>query len=152
MGFTKKILNILEAIHFLLNNLMRITLDQVRTALVSIANQKGRPDDFGMGVIRAVYESIQYEYNHPLKNIVMQEIFTQFGHLYKNNDNPEEINIEEALEKILKVKNFYAGQKVLVSRSGVSERTISLLIRKKMTLTVASGNESNQSLMMLLMS
>lgn len=136
MGFTKKILNILEAIHFLLNNLMRITLDQVRTALVSIANQKGRPDDFGMGVIRAVYESIQYEYNHPLKNIVMQEIFTQFGHLYKNNDNPEEVNIEEALEKILKVKNFYAGQKVLVSRSGVSERTISLLIRKKMTLTV----------------
>lgn len=115
---------------------MRISFDQVRIALVSIASQKGRPEDFGMGVIRAVYDSIQYEYHHPLKNTVMQEIFIQYGHLYKDNENAEDVNLEEALAKILKVKNFYAGQKVLVSQSGVSERTISLLIRGKMQLTI----------------
>lgn len=113
---------------------MRITLDQVRTALISIANQRGRPQ-FEMGVIREVYESIQYEYHHALKNIVMQEIFIIFGHLYKNKDY-DDVNLDEALMKITKVKDYYAGQKVLVNRSGVSERTISLLIRRKMLLTV----------------
>lgn len=111
---------------------MRISFDQVRTALINIAHQKGRPD-FEMGVIRAVYESIQYEYHHSLKNIVMQEIFSTYGQLY--NSNSDNIDLDEALEQIIKIKSFYAGQKVLVSRSGVSERTISLIIRGKMLLT-----------------
>lgn len=116
------------------NCIMRISLDQVRTALINIANQRGRPP-FEMAVIRDVYESIQYEYHHPLRNTAMQEIFTTYGYLYKNSDSGDLVNLEEAFEKILKVKEYYAGQKVLVSRSGVSERTISLLLRKKMVLT-----------------
>lgn len=113
---------------------MRITLDQVKLALINIANNRDRPH-YELSVVRDVYYSIKYEYHHKLKNIVMQEIFTLYAHLYQIENQTKTFNHDEALAKILKIKEFYAGQKILVLKSGVSERTISLIFRKKIRLT-----------------
>lgn len=113
---------------------MRITFEQIRKALVAIADQKGRPH-YEMGVVREVADAIQNNTHHHLKIIVMQEIYVQFSHLYKKEKPKQDINLDEALESLLVIKNYYAGQKVLVSRSGVSERTVSLLLRKKQELS-----------------
>lgn len=108
---------------------------QVRTALIQIAEQSQRPH-FGLFVVRDVKDAIKNNTHHNLKNLVLREIYIQYGDLYKPVvENTTIINKTEFMEKLLKIKNYYAGQKVLVRTSGISERTISLLLRGKIELT-----------------
>lgn len=113
----------------------QITTEQIRTALVQIAEQSKRPH-FGMFVVREVVRAIKYNHHHQLKNIVLREIYVLYGNQYK--PDMEQFNIADKAEfmaKLSKIKDYYAGQKVLVSASGVSERTVSLLLRGKLELT-----------------
>jgi hypothetical protein len=115
----------------------QITTQQVKTALIQIAEQSKRPH-YGSFVVREVRDAIQKNSYHNLKNLVLREIYIQYGDLYKPEPVVTEIQNKEAFfEKIVQVKNFYAGQKVLVRASGVSDRTISLLLRGKIELTVS---------------
>lgn len=117
------------------NQMRQITTDQIRTALVHIAEQSNRPH-FGMFVVREVVRAIKYNHPHQLKNVVLREIYVLYGDLYK--PDTEQFNIADKadfLAKLCKIKDYYAGQKILVSESGVSERTISLLLRGKLELT-----------------
>lgn len=118
---------------------MKITLDQVRTALINIANEKGRPH-YGMGVIRDVYNAILEKEHHCLRYITMQEIFT-LNSCVKKPHMEYSAPPEDALSKLLKIKQYYAGQKVLVSKSGVSDRTISLILRGKLEMSSRVWNK-----------
>lgn len=112
---------------------MKITFDQVRTALINIANEKGRPH-YGMGVIRDVYYAILNKEHHCLRHITIQEVFTLNSYLNKQTAEPTPPP-DDAMSKLIQIRQFYAGQKVLVTRSGVSDRTISLILRGKIELS-----------------
>lgn len=118
---------------------MKITLDQVRTALINIANEKGRPH-YGMGVIRDVYNAILKKEHHCLRYITMQEIFS-LNSCVKRPHLELSPPPEDALQKLLQIKQYYAGQKVLVSKSGVSDRTISLILREKLEMSPRVWNK-----------
>lgn len=112
-----------------------ISTQQVRTALIQVAEQSNRPH-FGMLVVRDVKEAIKNNTYHNLKNRVLREIYIQYGDLYKPQvENTIIIEKTRFMEKLFQIKNYYAGQKVLVRTSGISERTISLLFRGKIELT-----------------
>lgn len=118
---------------------MKITLDQVRTALINIANEKGRPH-YGMGVIRDVYNAILKKEHHCLRHITMQEIFTLNSHVCKPHLELA-APPKDAPNKLQQIKQYYAGQKVLVSKSGVSDRTISLILRGKLEMSPKIWNK-----------
>lgn len=113
----------------------QITTEQIKTALVQIAEQSKRPH-FGMFVVREVIRAIKYNLPHQLKNAVLREIYVLYGSLYKPNTELFKLaDNEQFMEKLGQIKQYYAGQKILVSVSGVSERTLSLLLRGKLELT-----------------
>lgn len=112
-----------------------INTQQVRTALIEIAEQSQRPH-FGLFVVREVKDAIINNTHHNLKNAVLSEIYIQYGDQYK--PEPEFTGIKDQkvfMEKLLRIRDYYAGQKLIVRASGVSERTISLLLRAKIELT-----------------
>lgn len=113
---------------------MRITNDQIRKALVAIAELKKRPH-YDMSIVREVIDSINSGSHHPLKTLTLQEIYTQYqiNGIYPTNDTI--FDADACILKIALVKEYYAGQKALVTRSGVSERTVSLLLSGKQKLT-----------------
>jgi hypothetical protein len=113
---------------------MRITNDQIRKALVAIAELKNRPH-YEMSVVREVIDAINLNSHHRLKTLTLQEIYTQYGNrgILLTEDKP--FDPEACVLKITEVKAYYAGQKALVTRSGVSERTISLILSNKQKLT-----------------
>lgn len=113
---------------------MRISFDQVQQALINIAEQKGRPH-YELSLIKDVAAAIRNNTHHHLKQLVMQEIYVLYNHLYQDQVVPKEYDPEVIKDKLKELKELYAGQKALVSRSGVSGRTISLLIRGEYELT-----------------
>lgn len=119
---------------------MRITNDQIRKALVAIAEIKKRPH-YEMSIVREIIDSIQSGTHHPLKNLTLQEIYSQSGSNIFFIGETKPFNPEECIKQIAKVKEFYAGQKALVTRSGVSERTISLILSDKQKLTFKMWNK-----------
>lgn len=107
---------------------MKINLYQVRQALINIAKERNRPE-FGKIVADDVLRAIRDNLHHNLKEIVMKEIYNLYGHLYAEPEEDKvEIDQNAIMEKLSIIRSYYAGQKVLVSRSGVSERTISLIL------------------------
>lgn len=119
---------------------MRITTDQIRKALVAIAEINKRPH-YEMSIVREIIDAIQSGTHHRLKNITLQEVYSQSGNNTFFTGESKPFNAEECVKQIAKVKAFYAGQKALVSRSGVSERTISLILSDKQKLTVKMWNK-----------
>lgn len=113
---------------------MRISFDQIKEAMISLANQKGRPH-YELSLIKEVAQAIHNNTPHHLKQIVLQEVYVLFNHLYQEEKKEEEYDAEEILKKLTIVRTLYAGQKALVSRSKVSGRTISLLIRGEYSMT-----------------
>lgn len=113
---------------------MRISFDQIKQALINIAKQKGRPN-YELSLIKDVAASIHNNTPHHLKQIVMQEIYVLYNHLYQDENSVREYDPELIRAKLQELKKLYAGQKALVNKSGVSGRTISLLIRGEYELT-----------------
>ena len=115
--------------------LMKVSIDQVKHALIQIASQTGRPH-YGMSVVREVMDAIHESTFHHLKTMVLQEIYVIYGHLYLEKRILTDEEIEVALFKLAQLKGYYAGQKALVQKTGVNERTVSLLMRGKQKLSV----------------
>lgn len=116
---------------------MKISFEQVRLALIAHAERKNRPS-LDIYVVKEVVEAIRMEKWHPLKMIALQEIFANKA-IYNLVEQPPPPVIvydpDEFLEKVLLIKKHYSGQKKLSIKSGVSERTISLICKQKSKVT-----------------
>lgn len=110
---------------------MKISLEQVRLALSIYAEQQKRPE-YEMYIVREVLEAIRKNLWHPLKQITLQRIFAD-DNLRGNEDQNEEtvFDPKPCLEKINEVRKYFAGQKLLSKSSGVSERSLSLIVKGK---------------------
>lgn len=110
---------------------MKITLEQVRLALLIYADQQKRPE-YAMYIVREVLEAIRNSLWHPLKQATLQVIFAD-DNLLGGGSSQEETVFDPVpcMAKINEVRKYFAGQKLLSKSSGISERSISLIIKGK---------------------
>ncbi|WP_139161894.1 hypothetical protein [Acinetobacter baumannii] len=105
----------------------KITSQQVKIAMIRVAEETGRPH-FEMCTVRDVCEAILNKTHHPLKMLVLQEIFCLYGKQFENEEY-REFKDQEIKEKLKTIKNFYGGQKVLVAISGIGSTTITEIMK-----------------------
>ncbi len=120
---------------------MKITLEQVRLALLIYADQQKRPH-YAMYIVREVLDAIRNNTWHPLKQATLQVIFADENLLGQGQRKPEpDLDPVACMEKINEVRKYFAGQKLLSKSSGISERTISLIIKGKAKINVSVWNK-----------
>lgn len=120
---------------------MKITLDQVRLALLFYADQQKRPE-YAMYIVREVLEAIRNNHWHHLKQATLQIIFADENLMGGRNPQVENtFDPVACMEKINEVRKYFAGQKLLSKSSGISERSISLIIKGKAKMNVTVWNK-----------
>lgn len=112
---------------------MEINTEQIKKALIEIANSNKQPN-FEMAVIRDVVFAIQNQCYHPLREKVLHHIENEIEHRSRTVDHEQNM-------RLIKLRNVCTSEAIksyLAEKSGIGIKLVNNMVKGRYEVTAAT--------------